>query len=298
MKTKLIDFLLEYKNLGSLYHIVDFEKLFYILKNNVISSKNFSNISLTRNKMLSGYLGDSPASIFKLEIDGDKLSNNYKIIPYVYKSNTDIYFNDEREEQVKTYMIKNASKYIKKIIIIKSRLERLRKETAWFTTDGGYFESGRKNIPELLKEIITLIKERNIELYIQEKSVIKKDDDYINFILNHPIKKIHHAYAYYIRGHEEMEKSKYRSFKEVSIPLNKKNKKIYELVVGYNYENLYLMKEKPINHPNINTKDVIGDRYMQLNIFDFVYDNKDIIKETDDEILVKTAKLKHIFYVD
>lgn len=32
------------------------------------------------------YLGADPASIFKLELDGDKITNNYKVRPFQYQS--------------------------------------------------------------------------------------------------------------------------------------------------------------------------------------------------------------------
>jgi len=51
--------------------------------------------------MLSGYLGDNSSSVFKLEIDGDKLSSRYRIKPYRCKTMNAGYL-DEYEEQVQT----------------------------------------------------------------------------------------------------------------------------------------------------------------------------------------------------
>jgi hypothetical protein len=86
MLRNFYSFLNEYKNIGSLYHIIDIEKIFYILKHNKISSKYFSNISTTRDKMMGEYLGDSSTSVFKLELDGGALSNKYKMRPFSYKT--------------------------------------------------------------------------------------------------------------------------------------------------------------------------------------------------------------------
>jgi hypothetical protein len=61
---------------NKLYHIIDFEKLFYILNNNKIKSYKFSFISTTRNVNMVGYVGDSPTSIFKLELDWNELHTN------------------------------------------------------------------------------------------------------------------------------------------------------------------------------------------------------------------------------
>jgi len=90
-------FLLEYKNIGPIYHIIDMEKLEFILTNNYLKPKHFwGGISTTRNKMMNSYTGDSPVSIFKLELDTGKLSNNYKIKP-VSDTNTEIGYGGSRK---------------------------------------------------------------------------------------------------------------------------------------------------------------------------------------------------------
>lgn len=292
------NFLLEYKNLGSLYHIIDFEKLFYILNNNVISSYKFSNISFTRDKMMNGYLGDSPTSIFKLEIDGDKISQNYKVNPFSFISNTNIRF-DEREEQVKTREIKNAFKYIKKIILIKKRVEYLKNESSWFTSDGGYFKSDRTPMQLILKSIYELIKEKGFDLYIQDGTVIKKEDDYILSLINSPIVKIPNAYGYYYRGHEKMDDKEFGHYKEVTIPLDSRNEEIKELVIGWDYQNIWLLKNKPNSEPKEKI-DFDKKKYvdMKLYIFDFIYENQDILKEDGDYVLIDSGKLKHIYMLN
>jgi hypothetical protein len=280
----------EYKNVGVVYHIVDIEKLFYILRNNKISSKSFSNISTTRDKMMGGYIGGSPTSVFKLELDGDALSHKYKIKPFSYISNTNIYF-DEKEEQIKTQEIKDIKKYINKIIISKNRLDDL-KQSGWFTTDGGHVDGkGRIPFPEIFKELIDLIKEDGLydKLYIQDGSIIKKDDVYIQSVLNYFLLKIYHGYCYYMRGYKEgiHQELGLKVMLDDILPIDERNKKIEKLVIGYDYENMWLHKK---SYPmDVKLKDGYS-----LYEFDFKYELEDIISEDVNFVFVKNTHLKHI----
>lgn len=76
------------------------------------------------------------------------------------------------------------------------------------------------------------------DIWVQEGSVIKKDDEWIEKIINYPIKQIHHGYALYWRGYKKHPRDKYGSVDDIQ-PIDKKNKDIDELI-GYNYKNLYL----------------------------------------------------------
>lgn len=116
----------ESKQVGDLYHLVTLEKMKFILDNDLIKSRNFVSISLTRNKHMNDYLGSDGLVLFKLVLDGNKLSNNYKISPFSYISKTSIRFN-EFEEIIKSNEIKNISKYIKQIIVIDKNLKDFRK---------------------------------------------------------------------------------------------------------------------------------------------------------------------------
>jgi len=287
------NFILE-KYEQSLYHIVDFEKLFYILEKNKISSYKFSYISTTRDKNLNSYVGDNATSIFKLELDGKLLSQDYETKPFTYVSRTNISFDEEQEEQIQTHDIENAIKYIKKVILIKRRIEYL-KDSGWFTTDGGNYKGKRKNIPELLKDVIGKLRKYNIELYVQENGSIEKDDKYIESILNHPIKTIYHGYAYYQRGYEEFyhDRLKINVNKDLCKPLDKRNTIIDELVVGYNYENLWLLKETT----NKNIKDIEIEKDYKLYGFNFTYKLNDIIYEDNEYVHLKKAKLDELIII-
>jgi hypothetical protein len=280
----------EYKNIGNLYHIVDIEKLFYILRNNKISSKYFQNISTTRDKMMGGYIGDSSTSVFKLEFDSAVLSNNYKMKPFSYKSQTNIYF-DEKEEQIQTNEIKNIKKYINKIIINKKRLEYL-KDSGWFNTDGGFVVGkGKISFPEIFKELINLIDENGLrdKLYVQTDSTIKKDDEYIQSVLDYSILKIHHGYCYYIRGFIEGIHPKFgmKVLQDDILPVDDRNKKIETLVIGHDYEYMWLHKKSyPV--------DVELPEGYSLYEFDFKYKLEDVISEDNNFIYLKTTILRHI----
>ncbi len=286
----------EYKQRGNLYHIFDLKKCHHILKTNSIESYKFLNISTTREKTLNSYLGDSPISIFKLELDGDKLSNKYKIKPYAYPS-TEIGVNGERtpirleefEEVILSNQIKNIDQYVKKFIIIKSRVERM-KNTGWFDSDGGYFEDEdlkRITLPDFLKKNLTKIKELFGDIYIQDGVKIIKDDKWLDSIINHPIKQINHGYCIYWRGYKKNPQFKYGIVDDIQ-PLDIKNKIIDQLVIGWDYDNLHLYKSNIFeNLPKARNN-------YDLYLFDFEYETKDIINETDDIIYVKNGYLCNI----
>lgn len=184
-----------------LYHILDLEKLLYVLKNDEIKSYKFYNISLTRDVTMNYYIGDSPLSIVKLELDARKLRSKYKIKPFSYKSARGQHF-DESEEQVQTQTIKPALPYIKKVILIKKRIESLLKP--FHDTTSNYATSiGTRNgnIRDIISKIKEAVEKSGLELYVQKGTKIEKDDDYIESLLNYPIKYVEEKYAIVHRGH-------------------------------------------------------------------------------------------------
>ena len=279
-------FLLEYKNIGPIYHIIDMEKLEFILTNNYLKTKHFfGGISTTRNKMMNGYTGDSPVSIFKLELDTGKLSNNYKIKP-VSDTTTEIGYGgsrktvhfDEREELIKTKKIDNINKYVKKLVIIKKQVEYL-KNSGWFDSDGGNYKGERMTIPEYFKNFI---KNCKLPVYVQDGSIIKKDDKWVESITNYTIKQINHGYIFYKKENRPHPKFKY-AIKEYFVSLDRINKELTDITIGYNYKDLYLWK---------NDNDIITLKYQY--IFDFEYELEDIVEKNNKYIKVSKAKLKHI----
>jgi hypothetical protein len=127
----------ESKSVGVLYHIIDFEKLKYIIENNHLKSfkaGNSGGISTTRNKMMQGYLGDNSTSFFKLELDGEKLSHKYKIRPMAYVSATNVRFQEYEELIVTNHKpLSDVDKYINKLIISKDRIKNFVKHSEVLT---------------------------------------------------------------------------------------------------------------------------------------------------------------------
>ena len=257
---KSFSLLTESINYGILYHIVDFEKLNYIIDNNVISSYKFPFISLTRNKMMNGYLGGSILSIFKLEIDAEKLSNNYKIKSFNYKSNSGSFF-QEWEEQVKTHKITDAFKYIKKIILIKSNIEFLKYNMRDEDAISDWFSSNKlNNLPNIIKNIKTKCENIGYPLYVQDKSIIKIDNNYIDSIINHPLYTVKYLYASVLKGQIYIKHDKYGHYEDVII--DDKNNSLHNFFIGKEYKrneikfdlnenkNLNPLKEKSINKIN------------------------------------------------
>ena len=104
----------ESKSVGTLYHVTTSEGLLHILTNDILQSDStiYKEVSFTRNKRMLGVSGmHDKIFTIRLVIDGDKLSEHYKIRqfcdsgPYVSSNRF------EAEEQV-IGPIKNIGKYI------------------------------------------------------------------------------------------------------------------------------------------------------------------------------------------
>jgi hypothetical protein len=83
---KLLDILLEGKQVGTIYHYTTVDGLQGILKDGYLKpsparQEQLSYVSFSRNKALGSTLGPSKTQV-RISIDGDKLSNKYKLLPY------------------------------------------------------------------------------------------------------------------------------------------------------------------------------------------------------------------------
>ena len=117
------------KQVGTLYHITNLDGMEFIMRDNKLRRGSYSGISFSRDKMLNSYIGDRPRSYFKLIIDGNKLSNKYKIEPYKYHSRNDnVNFRNEAEELIKVNEIPNVDKYIKGVAFIYRNFENNERE--------------------------------------------------------------------------------------------------------------------------------------------------------------------------
>lgn len=121
---KLLDILNEGKQVGTLYHWTDIYHSYDIVSNDFLKGyltdtfKDQPGISFTRDK---NFIKSKPKLRNKPEIcfviDGDKLSNSYKIQPFQDPKIK----KDEMEEKVLTNGIKNFSNYVIKVIIPKKQ---------------------------------------------------------------------------------------------------------------------------------------------------------------------------------
>jgi len=117
---KLIDLLNEGKQVGTLYHFTTLRGATGILTSGKIKINEDGVISATRDKNLNtaefDTEGDSDENIVRIDLDGNKISNNYKIQPYSFghigKENL------EFEEQIVTGKEGLPIKYITNIKIM------------------------------------------------------------------------------------------------------------------------------------------------------------------------------------
>lgn len=219
-----------------LYHILDVDNLNYVLDNDKISSYKAGNgkISTTRDFKLNSYLGDNVTSIFKIVLDRKKLEKDYEIKSFVYRSKTGINFDEEQEEQIQTREIVNIWKYVKYILLIKSRVEKMKTDvygevSNWFNSIGG--RGG--NIPTILKDIKKKIDSKNIPLYIQSGSEVVKDGKYIDSIINYPLETIPEKWFIGYRARVEDKSKKFiSSFATREILTDSSYKEISDFVVS------------------------------------------------------------------
>ena len=168
--TRLTNYINEAKQVGSLYHIVGLEQLAYIVKNNKIQSQHYWFISTTRSKMLNWYSGGNPLLMGKLELDGDKLSEKYKIEPYVHKNVSHTYYK-EKEEKIDVDKIPDIWKYTKRFILIQDNIEK------WWE----HIPAHNKHIKKFgFNSISELIRKVPVKVYIQKKTQIKRDETLLN----------------------------------------------------------------------------------------------------------------------
>jgi hypothetical protein len=136
---KLIDILYEAKQVGILYHIMDESSFIYNLTNDKIGNRKDDIISFSRSKSFQSIPQHLPEDkVFaRFIIDGDKLSNNYKIFPVddrFYKTKNQkkdsldwLFENQDEFEERVIGVINNVGKYIIKIEIYKEIDEKIKK---------------------------------------------------------------------------------------------------------------------------------------------------------------------------
>jgi len=94
-----------------------------LIGNQLLASINVGGISLTRDK--NGWFVGRLDNIFRIELDGNKISNNYKIKPVAWGQNDRSKGYTESEELVITPKINNIKNYILSVTINKDMLRSL-----------------------------------------------------------------------------------------------------------------------------------------------------------------------------
>jgi len=107
--------LIEAKQVGVLYHITSIINLLSILKTNQLQGA-VNGTSTTRDRLGWKTMRGIAGNQCMIVLDGDKLSNKYRIQPY--QDTTDSY-TDEQEETIITRVINNIDRYILKIVFLK-----------------------------------------------------------------------------------------------------------------------------------------------------------------------------------
>lgn len=258
--------LFERKNVGELYHVLDYSKLLFVLDNNMIKSYKAGGgrISTSRSKMFNSYLGSSPQAIFKLVLDGDKLSSKFKIKPFRYFSKNGQGF-EEFEEQIATSVIKDVFKYVKSVVLIRENVESLM-TNPWDDDISDYLTSiGASNgtLPEMIKIIKNRLDKLGINFLVQNKTVIEKDDKFIDFIINHPIKEVRTKKIVMYRG--KLSKERQFSYDDSLVDLSGKVV-TRDLVIGNSVIDINKFDYKEINDDNIeDIKNEIKDKETELS---------------------------------
>ena len=112
------EYIVERKQVGELYHITSMQNLPSILRTNKLKS-HYDYVSFTRDKNLINDMNNDFGTIL-ITLDGEKLSDKYKIQPFDYFSRRKTRGGyGEREERIMKKEIPNIAKYIKSIEVNK-----------------------------------------------------------------------------------------------------------------------------------------------------------------------------------
>jgi len=173
------DYITERKQVGTLYHYTDLKKAISIIKDGAFKSGNrFKYISFTRDKNLhkrrdfknsdgttsgaSFDVGNMGITV-RFVVNGDKLSDKYKVRPFNYfqkKHGANNPFYDEMEERVgdntKKVVIENIHKYVIRVDLNKKAIDLydpMGNEENLEDMNLNMLDSNMKNYVALLKEI-------------------------------------------------------------------------------------------------------------------------------------------------
>ena len=168
---KLIDLIKEAKQVGTLYHFTSYTSLVEIINSNfVLTTKHIDiqpYVSFTRDKAM---YPDSIPDQVRLTIDGNGLSNRYKIMPHAdIKAGYGRTSIDEKEERVSLITYPqgvDVSRYLKAV-----DLKRINKNFNFDDPDTFQDTEDFVEPPKLqdYEKVIKLLKSKNIPYKIVEK---------------------------------------------------------------------------------------------------------------------------------
>lgn len=156
------------KYLGSLYHLTGFKGLKHIVQTNALEAFiSSTGISVTRDKNLNSFLGAPFVLPFKLELNGEKLSNTFKMDPFLYKNLEGVPLREEHEERIKVGKISNIWKYTKKLIFIAKNIKKSQSALRYLDID------------KFRTNYLPAIAAKGIPFYVQHGTRIMKDDTFL-----------------------------------------------------------------------------------------------------------------------
>lgn len=195
---KLVDLFMESiygGRMGPLYHWTSFANLYKILKENYLKGSNRTvrddvktidrkyeyGVSLTRDKRFHSNLGKYYPTEVCMVIDGDKLSNNYKLFPYndffegpdkpTYKSAKE---SDEMETRT-TKSIEKIKKYIVRVELydntsgasIQEQLDFIKFIASYYNVYKDFNYNGYTTIDEFKEELCQWVINQGVDCVIK-----------------------------------------------------------------------------------------------------------------------------------
>lgn len=161
----------EAKQVGTLYHFTSYPSLIKIINSGFVLTTTQTDIqpyvSFTRNKR---FQSDTISTQVRLTVDGDKLSNKYKISPHAdTKAGYGRKSQDEAEERISLIKYPNGVDVSKSLIEV--TLRKLNPNIDWDDPDTFQDSEDFVEPPSLesYNEVIKLLKQKNIPFKIVEK---------------------------------------------------------------------------------------------------------------------------------
>ena len=142
-----------------LYHLVNQDRMLYILNTNSLQPYNFAGgISCTRDPDMTGYTGSQGMVLFRLVLDQAKLARDFKIRPINFKSQTGVVFEEAEDFIVAPRGVSNLQSYLVEIQAISEAMTQWRiwmtkPEDDWDRRQAEEFENLMQRLPGFAKVV-------------------------------------------------------------------------------------------------------------------------------------------------